>query len=101
MVLAFEEEVLRVICAYAPQVGRSQCKKDQFYGKRVEFANPDEVVLGLRGFNGHVGRRIDGFEDVHGGYGIGKMLREEDYSSFVMKRSCTWQIYGLKRSREN
>ena len=30
MVLVFEEEVIRVICAYAPQVGRSECKKDQF-----------------------------------------------------------------------
>ena len=29
------------------------------------------------------------------------MLREEDYSSFVMKRSCAWQIHGRKRrSRE-
>ena len=31
MVLVFEEEVIRVICAYAPQVGRSECKKDKFY----------------------------------------------------------------------
>ena len=23
-----------------------------------------------------------------------EMLREEDYSSFVMKRSCAWQILG-------
>ena len=30
MVLVFEEEVIRVICAYAPQVGRSQCQKDRF-----------------------------------------------------------------------
>ena len=30
-----------------------------------------------------------------------QMLREEDYSSFVMKRSCAWQIHDLnKRSRE-
>ena len=31
IVLAFEEEVIRVICAYAPQIGRSECDKDQFY----------------------------------------------------------------------
>ena len=31
MVLAFEKEVIRVICAYAPKVGRSECEKDQFY----------------------------------------------------------------------
>ena len=34
--------------------------------------NPGEVVLGMGDFNGHVGRRIDGFEGVHGGYGISK-----------------------------
>ena len=28
MVLVFEEEVMRVICACAPQVGRSNCEKD-------------------------------------------------------------------------
>ena len=35
LVLAFEKEVIRVICAYAPQVGRSECEKDQFYNDMV------------------------------------------------------------------
>ena len=30
-VLVFEEEVISVICAYAPQMRRSDCEKDQFY----------------------------------------------------------------------
>ena len=75
MVLAFEEKVIRVICAYAPQVGRSKCEKDQFCNDMAsewDFQGPSEVVLGMRDFNGHVGRRIDGFEGVHGGYEIGK-----------------------------
>ena len=70
-----EEEVIRVICAYAPQVGRSECKKDQFYNDMAgdwDLQNPSEVVLGVGDFNKHVGRRIDGFEGVNGGYGIGK-----------------------------
>ena len=29
--VVFEEEGIRVICACAPQVGRSECEKDQFY----------------------------------------------------------------------
>ena len=29
MVLVFEEEVIEVICAYASQVGRLECEKDQ------------------------------------------------------------------------
>ena len=32
----------------------------------------DQLVLGLGDFNGHVGRVIQGFEGVHGGYGIGE-----------------------------
>ena len=34
--------------------------------------NPSEVILSIGDFNGHIGRRIDGFEGVHGGCGIGK-----------------------------
>ena len=72
MVLAFEEEV---ICAYAPQIGRSECKNDQFYNDMAsewDVQIPGEVILGLGDFNRHVGRQIDGFEGVHGGYKIGK-----------------------------
>ena len=67
-----------------------------------DLQNPSEVVLGLGDFNGHVGRLIDGFEGCMVGMELAKeMLREEDYSSFVMKRSCMWQIHGSKRrSRE-
>ena len=75
MVLVFEEKVIRVICAYAPQVERSECEKDHFHNDMAsewDLQHPGEVILGLGDFNGHVGRRIDGFESVHGGYGIGK-----------------------------
>ena len=75
MVLAFEEEVIRVMCAYAPQVVRSDCEKDQFYNDMAsegDLQNPSEVVFGLGDFNGHVGRRIGGFESVHNGCGSGK-----------------------------
>ena len=42
-----------------------------------DLQNSGEVVLGLGDFNRHVGRQIDGFEGVHGGYGIGKRNVEE------------------------
>ena len=32
------------------------------------------MILGLWDFNGHVGRQIDGFEGVHHGYRIGKII---------------------------
>ena len=34
--------------------------------------NPSEVILSIGDFNGHIGRRIDSFEGVHSGCGIGK-----------------------------
>ena len=71
MVLVFEEEVIRVICAYAPQVERPECEKDQFYNditSEWDLQNPSEVVLDMGDFNKHVGRRIDNFEGVHSGY---------------------------------
>ena len=37
-----------------------------------DLKNSGEVILGVGDFNKHVGRWIDGFEGVHGGYGIGK-----------------------------
>ena len=83
MVLVFEEEVIRVIYAYAPHVGRSEGKKDQFYNDMASEWNlqsPGEVILGLGDFNGYVGRRIDGFQGVHGGYGTDKRnVEEEDF----------------------
>ena len=31
-----------------------------------------ELVLGMGDFNGHVGKQIEGYEDVHGNNGTGK-----------------------------
>ena len=54
-----------------------------------DLQNLDKVVLDLGDFNEHVGKRIDGSEGVLAGYRIGKkMLREEDFLSFMIKRSC-------------
>ena len=70
IVLVFEEKVIRVVCTYAPKVGRSECKKDQFYNDMAsewDLQSPDEVVHGLGNFNRYVGRWIDDFEGAHGG----------------------------------
>ena len=83
MVLVFEEEVIKVICAYVPQVGRSECKKNHFYNDMAsawDLQNPGEVVLGLGDFNGHVEKQIGGFEEpigVHDRLGIGERNVEE------------------------
>ena len=30
-----------------------------------------ELVICLGELNGHIGRHSDGFDDIHGGYGVG------------------------------
>ena len=48
-----------------------ECEKDQFYNDKVgewDLQDPGKVVLGVRDFNRHLGRRINGFEGVHGRY---------------------------------
>ena len=47
MVLVFEKEVIKAICAYAPQVGRLECEKNQFYDDMASewsLQNLGEVV---------------------------------------------------------
>ena len=32
----------------------------------------DDLVMCLGDINGHIGRHIDGFDGLHGGYGVGQ-----------------------------
>ena len=73
--VVFEEDVLRLICGYAPQSGRNLEEKQSFYDKpkcEWDMHSADELVLRFGDINGHIGRHIDGFDGVHGGYGIGQ-----------------------------
>ena len=66
--------MLKVICGYGPQSGRTNVEKDQFYdalASEWELQSEGEVVLGMGDFNGHIGKWIEGFEGVRGGNGIG------------------------------
>ena len=38
-----------------------------------------ELVLGMGDFNGHVGKRIEGYEGVHGGNELGREMWNERY----------------------
>ena len=65
--------------AYAPQSGKPDAEKERFYeemAREWSMANPNELVLGLGDFNGHVGKCAERFEGIHGGYGIGKRNAE-------------------------
>ena len=75
LVVGFEEDVLRLICGYAPQSGRNLEEKQSFYDEpncEWDVHSADDLVMYLGDFNGHFGRHIHGFNGVHGGYGIGK-----------------------------
>ena len=50
-------------------------EKHRFYDE-YELQNRGEEVFGLGDFNGDVGEKIEGFEGVHGGNGIGKRNAE-------------------------
>ena len=76
--LVFGEEVVRVICAYAPQSGE-QDAEERFYeemAREWSMANANALVLGLGHFNGDVGKCAEGFEGIHGGYEIGKRIAD-------------------------
>ena len=105
MVLVFEEQVTRVICAYAPQVGRSECEKDQFYNDMASNGICKTLVRWFLVRGTSTDRLGDGLMVLRvcmvGMESAKDMLREEDYSSFVMKRSCAWQIIVRKGAEKN
>ena len=75
VVIIFGKKVVRIVCAYSPQCGRSMSEKEKFYeemARGCEVENANEVLICLGDFNGHIGKEVDGFEGVHGGFGIGK-----------------------------
>ena len=70
--LVLEKKVMIVLCAYGPQVVRSDCEQDQFYdnvASERDLQNPGKMILGLENFIGHAARRIG---DLHVGYEIGE-----------------------------
>ena len=75
VVMVLEEEVLRIICVYGLQSGRTAAEKEHFYDdlrSEWDLHSVGELLLVMGDFNGHVGKWIKGYEDVHGGNGIGE-----------------------------
>ena len=64
VVIIFGKKVVRIVCAYAPQCGRSMSEKKKFYeevARGCEVENANEVLICLGDFNGHNGKEVDGF----------------------------------------
>ena len=81
--LVFEEEVIRVICAYAPQIRRSECKKDHFYNDMAsewDLQSLGEVVLRMGTLTDMLGYGLMVLRVCKVGIQLAKeMLKEEDY----------------------
>ena len=60
---------------YGPQSRRTSAEKERFYDdlrSKWDLHSMGELVLDMGDFNGHVGKRIEDYEDLHGGNGIGE-----------------------------
>ena len=68
-----------------PLSGRVECFYDDLRSE-WDLHSVDELVLGMGDFNGHVGKRIEGYEGVHGGNGIGESNVEGKMLEFCDKK---------------
>jgi exonuclease III len=90
VVMVIAKVTVRVISGYAPQQGRMEEEKDQFYddvSEEIGQAASDEFVMLLGDLNGHVGANAEGYEGAHGGFGYG--VRNEEGCTVLELGGCT------------
>ncbi|KAG1681440.1 Craniofacial development protein 2 [Nymphon striatum] len=71
--------VWNVLSAYAPQAGHSEAVKEEFMTEwEGMIANvPESEKLIVAGdMNAHIGKEVDGWDGVHGGFGFSEKNRE-------------------------
>ena len=71
--LSLGEAIVSIISVYAPQAGRNESEKDDFYDDLLSVVTsiPSQEVMFICGdFNGHIGEKADGYEGIHGGHGF-------------------------------
>ena len=69
-----ESELWTIVSCYAPQTGCEEEEKMRFWSdldEVVQTIDRNEGLVIAGDFNGHVGGENTGFEEVHGGHGIG------------------------------
>ena len=94
--LVIGEQIVKVVSCYAPQTGRSQIEKEEFW-RQVEGVtmNTDinqEVIVG-GDMNGHVGQVANGFHETHGNFVCG--IR----NAFHLPRPMHFHRFCLERTR--
>ena len=66
--------IINIFSIYTPQTDLSFNEKDSFYRallSSISTVSPDEYLLVLGDFNGHLRKAPEGFNRVHGGRGFG------------------------------
>ena len=76
-------------------------EKQSFYDEvkcELNVHSPHDFAMCLDDFNGYVGRHVHGFDEVHGGYGVGQRNLEGSMllEFFMVKELCV-SITWLKR----
>ena len=63
-------------CLSGPQVGLSDETKDLFYDQLLAVTikiPPSEFLFPCGDWNGHLGGTGNGYQEVHGGFGLGRL----------------------------
>lgn len=91
------DKVVNIISAYAPQMGAKSKGKnylDKFEDAIRTVREEEKLIIGAD-MNGMVGKRRDGYQEVHGGRGFGIRNEDGDYilemaKSFELACMNTW-----------
>ena len=101
-VVVFDEDVLRLIFGYAPQIGCSLKEKQCFYDGlkcELDMHSAGDLVMCLGDFNKHVDRHIDRFDR---GYGVGQRnLEGKMLLKFCVEKELCVSNTWFKREEEN
>ena len=90
MKLEIEGEVWNIISCYAPQTGCTEYEKDQLWetiDSEMQAVKRSERLEVAGDLNGHLGSDKIGYEEVHGGHGLGAPNKEGMFRQFVFIRA--------------
>ena len=99
MKVEIEGEVWNIISCYAPQTGCPEYEKDQFRGtidSDMQAVKRSERLVVAGYLNGHVGSDRIGYDEVHGGHGVGAPNKD---GIRVLDFATAYQMRILKKPK--
>ena len=94
--------MLRLVCGYTLQ---SKCLEEkQYFHDQLKgewnMHSAGDLAMYLGDCNRCIGRHIDGFDGVYGGYGVGhRNLVGRMSLEFCLEKNYVCQIHGLREKR--